>query len=252
MSIGNPILDAKRPPHRTIGAWLSVGNTFVAEALAKQRFDFIAIDLQHGTVGWDMLGPVIQAIELGGSCAIVRVPWNFPPYIMRALDLGAVGVIVPMISTAEEAHRAAQAVRYPPQGNRSFGPCRSYYSMDAKPVEPACLVMIETREGLENIAEIASTPGIDGMFLGPVDLAIDLGLAPSALPHPAVSDAIDRMISVCDDAGIVPGSASLGTQNAEDLLGRGVRFVALSSDLGYLGRGIQQDAELLKRWKGAT
>ncbi len=245
----NPIHDAKNGTRPTFGPWLTVGNTFIAEALARQGFDYVAIDLQHGSIGWDALGPAIQAIELGGSCAVVRVPWNAPDYIMRALDLGAVGVIVPMVSSAAEARAASEAVRYPPRGNRSYGPTRSYHSLAGSPVEPACLVMIETRGGLENIRDIAATPGVDGLFLGPADLSLDLGLPLSLVPAQPVLDAVDAMVAACAGPGVVPGAASFDPVSGEDFLKRGVRFLTLGGDMAYLRRGAQQDADFIKRWK---
>jgi 4-hydroxy-2-oxoheptanedioate aldolase len=243
----NPILRVKDSGGRIIGPWLSLGSTIVAETLAQQGFDFIAIDMQHGSIGWDTIGPAIQAIELGGACAVVRVPWNSPDYIMRVLDLGAVGVIVPMVSTAAEARAASGAVRYPPQGLRSFGPIRQ--SADGKPIQAACLVMIETKAGLENIREIAATPGVDGLFLGPVDLALDLGLPVSITPHATVVKAIGTMIAVCAETKIVAGAASLDAAGAEELLKNGVQFVTLSGDLAYMRRALQADADLAKRWR---
>ena len=172
----NPILEAKQTGRRAIGAWLTVGSSFTAETMARAGLDCVVVDLQHGSVGWADLGAIIQAIDGAGSCAVVRVPWNDQPSIMRALDFGAAGVIVPMVSTPQEARSAADAVRYPPHGVRSFGPTRGYYVDDPNRIEPACLVMIETKAGLENIAAIAATPGVDGLFVGAADLGLDLGL----------------------------------------------------------------------------
>lgn len=245
----NPILEAKQGGRRAIGAWLTVGSSFTAETMARAGLDCVVVDLQHGSVGWADLGAVIQAIDGAGSCAVVRVPWNDQPSIMRALDFGAAGVIVPMVSTAQEARFAADAVRYPPQGVRSFGPTRGYYVDDPNRIEPACLVMIETKAGLENIAAIAATPGVDGLFVGAADLGLDLGLSLSLKPTPPILAAIDRMIAVCNERGITPGAAGMDTQSSEDFLARGVRFLTLSSDIGYMRRAMHEDVETFKRWR---
>ncbi len=242
----NPILQAKTSGTATIGAWLTLGNTYVAELLGKMSFDWIVIDRQHGSIEWDMVGPAIQALELGGSSALVRVDWNEPSLIMRALDLGAAGVVVPMVSSAGEASRAAEAARYPPRGIRSFGPTRNYYSADAEQVEPACIVMVETREGMANIEAIAATPGVDGIFIGPADLALALEVPISLPMHSSVLGAIDQMVAACRNAGVLAGAASFDIQSAEDFSRRGVRLLTLGADVGYLKRGALQDIDFVK------
>jgi 4-hydroxy-2-oxoheptanedioate aldolase len=242
----NPILRAKSAGHRTMGIWLTVGNPYVAELLGRLGFDWVVIDRQHGSIEWGEVGPAIQAIELGGSTALVRVEWNSPDLIMRALDLGAAGVIVPMVSTAEDARRAAEAARYPPRGIRSFGPTRNYYSADAEQIEPACIVMIETREALDNLHAIVSTPGVDGVFVGPADLALALGVPISMPMHDRVLRAIDLTVAACVEAGILPGAASFTLQNAGEFLGQGVRLLTLGADVSYLKRGAQPDIDFFK------
>lgn len=242
----NPILGAKATGGRTVGAWLTLGNTFVAELLGKLGFDWIIVDRQHGSIEWSTVGAAIQAIELGGSCALVRVEWNSPALIMRALDLGAAGVVVPMVSTAMDARRAAEAARYPPDGIRSFGPTRNYYSVDAEQVKPACIVMIETREAMDNIEAIVTTPGIDGVFVGPADLALDLGVPISLPMHDSVLSAVDRTVAACARAGVLPGAASFSIQNASDFFRQGVRLLTLGADVSYMRRGAQQDVDFLK------
>jgi 4-hydroxy-2-oxoheptanedioate aldolase len=242
----NPIFDAKASGAPTMGVWLTVGNTFVAELLGQLGFDWVIIDRQHGSIEWSDVGPCIQAIELGGSPALVRVDWNSPELIMRALDLGAAGVVVPMVSTAEDARRASQAARYPPQGIRSFGPTRSYYAVDAKRPAPACIVMIETREALLNLQQIITVPGIDALFVGPADLALDMGV-PLTLPmHEKVLQEIDTMVSACGANGVLPGAASFSLENAKDFIQRGVKVVTVGADVGYMRRGVQSDADFCK------
>jgi 4-hydroxy-2-oxoheptanedioate aldolase len=246
MPMTNPILEAKTTGNATIGVWLTVGNTFVAELMAQLGFDWVIIDRQHGSIEWSDVGPCIQAIELGGSPALVRVDWNSPELIMRALDLGAAGVVVPMVSTAEDARRASEAARYPPHGIRSFGPTRSYYAVDAKRPAPACIVMIETREALRNLQQIIAVPGIDALFMGPADLGLDLDV-PLTLPmHEKVLCEIDNMVSACGTKGVLPGAASFSLDNAKDFIRRGLKVVTVGADVGYLRRGAQADADFCK------
>jgi 4-hydroxy-2-oxoheptanedioate aldolase len=225
-----------------LGAWVSLGDGLCIDIMAKSGYDFLVLDTQHGAITWEKLLPAMQI--LGADVpALVRVGACDAAQIMRAVDLGAAGVIVPMVSSAADAQLAAQAVRYPPKGNRSFGPIRDYYAASAGQVEPLCFVMIETVEGMHNVDAIAATAGIDGLFLGPVDLSLSLGLGISmTMPH-AVLDAVEQLVAVCQRHGIIAGSASLGMANAEVLLRRGVRFMTLGSDAAHLRRGAHAEVE---------
>jgi 4-hydroxy-2-oxoheptanedioate aldolase len=215
-----------------------LGDTLSAELMGRAGFDWLVLDGQHGGVNEANMLPLLQAVELGGTPGLVRVKWNEPAQIMRALDLGAAGVIVPMVSSAEEARIAAQAVRYPPLGIRSFGRVRGYYqTADPQAAEPLCLVMIETREALANLDAIAKTPGVDGLFIGPVDLAISMGLGPSLNPPPEVLDAVAEVASACTRHGVICGAATSGTEAARSMRERGARFLTLGSDAGFLRRG---------------
>jgi 4-hydroxy-2-oxoheptanedioate aldolase len=245
----NRILQAKTDGNVTFGAWQSLGNSVAAENLARQGFDWMIIDTQHGSIEWEHVAGVIQGIENSGLGALIRIGWNSPRLLMRALDLGAIGVVVPMISTVEDAVRARNAARYPPAGNRSFGPIRRYYSLDAAAPEVACLLMIETAEGLHNVEAIAATPGIDGLFIGPADLALSLGLPLSAIFDRAVLAAVDRIVAACQKNGIIAAAASFNEESARELLNRGITLLTLGSDLGYMLRGSRQDVEFMSQFR---
>jgi 4-hydroxy-2-oxoheptanedioate aldolase len=235
----------------TIGSWLTLASGVAAEMSARQGFDWLLVDTQHGEVTWDSLGGIIQAVELGGAQAIVRVGWNDPRLVMRAFDLGAAGVVVPMISTEADAQIAAAASRYPPQGNRSFGRVRGFYAATAAE-NPVCILMIETEEGLANVEAIASVPGVDALFVGIVDLALSLGLPKSSHTHPRILQAIERVITACDRAGLVVGAPSMNVGHATSLLESGMRFVTLGGDLPYLMRGGREDAERAAQLKAVS
>jgi len=247
--VKNRVLQAKRERSVTFGAWQSLGNSVAAENLARQGFDWIIIDTQHGSVEWGALAGVIQAIENGGVGALLRVGWNDPRLIMRALDLGVHGVVVPMISTVADAVRARDAARYPPLGHRSFGPIRRYYSVDATEPEVACLLMIETAEGLENVEAIAATPGIDGLYIGPIDLALSLGLPQSLKLDAKVLAAVDRIVVACNQHGIIAGSASFSDDSAKTLLERGVKLITMGSDVGFMLRGARSDLDFINQFR---
>jgi 4-hydroxy-2-oxoheptanedioate aldolase len=245
----NVIQRAMAEGRPTYGIWAAAPSASSAEALGRGGLDWILLDMQHGAVDAGSLLPLIQAVELGGSAVMVRVAHNDPGLIMRALDLGAIGVIVPMVSTAEQARAAAQASRYPPLGSRSFGPVRRFYDLSAATPEVTCLVMIETAEALDNLDSIAATPGVDGLFVGPVDLGLALGEGLQISAYgPAVTKAIDQVVAAANAHGIIAGVAGSNVEQAEALLVAGVRLVTLGSDLGYVNAGLRRDAARAGEW----
>ncbi|WP_405182606.1 aldolase/citrate lyase family protein [Nocardia sp. NBC_01377] len=152
--------------------------------------------------------PVIQAVELGGGASLVRVAMNQPDLIMRALDVGAIGVVVPMVSTPAQARAAADATRYPPHGTRSFGPVRNFYGVEAAAAVSTCLFMIETAEGLDNVDEIAATPAVDGLFVGPADLGLALGVGLGGMnpTNETVLSAVATVVRAAEAHGNSPES----------------------------------------------
>ena len=162
----NPVLRSWRQGKQTIGGWLSIGDAFTAETMAHVGFDWLCIDMQHGLLDYQDVKVMLPAISTTQTVPFVRVPWNEPAAIMKALDAGAYGVIVPLINNRAEAEKAVAACRYPPAGIRSFGPVRAamyggkHYAEEANS-EIACIAMIETKEGLDNLEDIAATQGLD-------------------------------------------------------------------------------------------
>lgn len=162
-----------------INGWLSIGSPFVAEILAGQGYDSITIDQQHGFLGFDALAPMLQAMKASPVTPMVRVPWLSPGDIMKALDAGALGIICPMINSRAEAELLVSCMRYPPLGQRSMGPTRAVFAHGADygqraDEEVLCLAMIETAEGMRNLDAIVTTPGLDGIYIGPADLTLGL------------------------------------------------------------------------------
>ena len=152
----NHVLRSWRQGKQTIGGWLSIGDAFTAETMAHIGFDWLCIDMQHGLLDYQDVKVMLPAISTTQTMPFVRVPWNEPAEIMKALDAGAYGVIVPLINNRAEAEKAVAACRYPPEGMRSFGPIRAAmyggknYAEEANS-EIACIAMIETKEGLDNL-----------------------------------------------------------------------------------------------------
>jgi 4-hydroxy-2-oxoheptanedioate aldolase len=251
VSLLNIIQQAMADGRPSYGVWAVAPSASSAETLGRGGLDWILFDTQHGAVGWSELLGLIQAAELGGTSAMVRVGANNPRLIMRALDMGAIGVVVPLVSTAEQALTAAEATRYPPHGIRSFGPVRRFYDPDVASASTTCLVMIETAEGMANLDAIAATPGIDGLFVGPVDLGLALGagLQPSG-DSDVLREAVARVVDAADRHGIIAGAASLNPSHAESLLAAGLRLVTVGSDNAYLNNGLKQDRERTAQWTG--
>lgn len=244
----NRALAAWRQGERTIGVWLSLANVHIAETLANLGFDWLCMDLQHGLLDYKDLTLMLPAVSAAKTTPLVRVPWNEPYEIMKALDAGAYGVIVPMINSGADARQAVAACRYPPAGNRSFGPVRAAlhggreaYAKGAND-QIACIAMIETAQGLENLDEIAATPGLDGVYIGPNDLALAIGLAPQGdNDDPAHAEAVQLIQAACRKRGVAVGVHSSSLAFAQRHLRRGFQFVTLGSDMGFLSRTASQE-----------
>ena len=162
-----------------LNGWLSIANAFSAEIMAEQGYDSITIDLQHGVVDYQAMVGMLQAMRASEVTPLVRVPWLDPAAMMRALDAGAYGVICPMIDNRAQAAELVSYIRYPPDGTRSFGPTRAAFSAGPNYAGEAdknvlCFAMIETAEAFRNVEEIVSTPGLDGVYIGPSDLTLGL------------------------------------------------------------------------------
>ena len=243
----NTALTRWREGGQTIGAWLSLANAYSAEALAGLGFDWVCVDLQHGLIDYTDLTYLLPAISTTSATPLVRVPWNEPYEIMKALDAGAYGVIVPMVNDRAEAERAVAACRYPPDGHRSFGPIRGAlyggrgYAAEANG-QLACIAMIETREGIANLDEILSTPGLDGVYIGPSDLALALGLPPTGdNDEPEHVATVQRILDACGRHGVAAGIHTSSLAFTERYLEAGFNFVTLGSDAGWLARAAAQD-----------
>lgn len=236
----NTSLSAWQRGEQTVGCWLSLANTYSAEAISKLGFDWVCVDLQHGMIDYPDLANMLPAISNSDATPLVRVPWNEPYEIMKVLDAGAYGVIVPMVNNREEAAMAVAACRYPPEGNRSFGPIRAAlyggrgYAQEANS-QIACIAMIETREGIDNLDEIASTPGLNGIYIGPADLALSLGLPVSGdQPQEEHLEVVKQIQAACKANGIAMGIHTSSLEYTQKYLDLGFNFVTLGSESGHM------------------
>lgn len=222
-----------------VGLACHTGDPHVAETLAVAGFDYLYLDQQHSVGGLASPVEMLRATARTGTTALVRVAANDPVLIGRALDAGAEGVIVPNVESAADAHRAAAAAHYPPMGVRSWGPTRSAYGLGPDPTvvnsQVLCLVMIETAEGVARAKEITAVPGVHGVYVGPGDLAVSLGLDPVTGPRDERHrDAVAEIVTACAASRIAAGITGKPVAEA----GRGFRMVTAGSDVGFLKEGL--------------
>jgi len=245
----NPLLALWRSGKPSLGGWLTTADPQIAEYLAAGGFDEICIDQQHGFGSASTLAAVFRALEIHGVAPTTRVPTNDFAAIGKALDVGAVAIVVPMVGSAAEAAAAVDACHYPPRGHRSVGPLRGQLvrasdRLDALD-EAACVVMIESAEGLADVDAIAATPGVDAIYIGPGDLALGLGLsawaddwtADEAALH---ADAIERILDACVRHGVAPGIHTGDGETARRYLEQGFLMVTVANELGLITLGAQQ------------
>ena len=224
-----------------INGWLSIPSSYSAEIMGHAGFDAITIDLQHGMIGIDAALPMFQALSATPTIPLARVPWNDPAQIMRLLDTGAYGIICPMISTVEDAESFVMSCRYPPRGNRSFGPARGllYGGADYYPHadrEMLAIGMIETAQGLDNLDQILAIEGLDGIYVGPNDLALALGCAPkSESDEKVVVDAIAHICERTRAANKIAGIFCSGGEAAARRIREGFQMVTPGNDGALLG-----------------
>ncbi len=236
--------------------WCPLGAPIVAETLARAGFNTVTLDQQHGL--WDTAATVtgIASVHAGGAAAVVRIPLGAFAVASRVLDMGAEGVVAPMINTVADARAFVGATKFPPLGERSWGAQRAMalagvsdpktYLREAND-NVVTLAMIETKTAMENLDAIAGTPGIDVLFVGPSDLSIGLSDAAEFDPHsPAVEAALDKIVAAANRAGKITGLYCANAQRAVACAKRGIRFLAVGSDLGFLRAGAAAELKVLK------
>lgn len=234
---------ALRDGEPVAGSWVSIGHPQVAELTAMLGFDFVVIDTEHAPIGIETVEDLIRAVECGGSTPIVRVPWNDPVRIKRALDVGPAGLLVPMIETEAEARRAVEAMSYPPAGVRGIAGARaSAYGLQFEEyVESAderllTILQIESERGVANAPDIAAVEGVDALLVGPADLSASLD-SRGDWETPVVTDAIDTVL----DASEIPvGTLAVTNDGIERWVSRGFEFVITGVDTGYLTRSASE------------
>jgi len=241
--IRNKIKDIWAEKKPVLHGWLSIGNPFTAEIMAAQGYDAISIDVQHGALDYSSVLPMFQAMRASGVVIGARVPWLDPAIIMKVLDAGALQVICPMINTAEEAAEFVSYLRYPPLGQRSFGPTRAGFVQGPGIAQEANgevlgWAMVETKTAMQNLEAIAATPGLDGIYVGPADLTFSLfdgKFAPGFdREEPEMIEVLQRIVQTCHAAGKRAALHCGSAEYAARAIGWGYDMTTVSGDTRLL------------------
>lgn len=230
-----------------LNIYCQVASPLIAEQLAHEGFDAITLDLQHGLIGYADAVAMLTALAGADVIPMVRTPALDSALVMKLLDAGTLGITCASVDSAEQAHQLVQATRYPPRGARSFGPVRAsilhaeYLQRSDELVN--VYAMIESAAALSQLDEIVSTPGIDGVYIGPLDLALSMGEpvpVPGGTLSARVEQAVDRIVRCARDRGRVAGMLASDGDAARRLLQRGVQFITLASDLTAVRVAVRQ------------
>jgi 2-dehydro-3-deoxyglucarate aldolase len=239
-----------------VGTWVEMPYPDIAEQLSAMGFDWLVFDVEHGTYSFPQVQAMMQAMNMSSeNCLpIVRVPINDPVYFKWALDIGARGVVVPMVNSNEEAEKVVKSCKYPPEGFRGCGPRRAaqYGARYKQYVETAnedvlVIVMIETEKAIQNIDEILSVKGVDAIFVGPDDLSLNLGIFQQR-DDPKFTNALRVILESCHKHGVAPGM-HCNENNISSAISQGFQFVALNDDDTFLQLGAKQCLEKVKGWE---
>jgi 4-hydroxy-2-oxoheptanedioate aldolase len=252
----NPLRDIWAKGGTVVNGWLHIPSMWSAELMANAGWDSLTVDMQHGLHSMETAIQMMQAISTTPTVPLARVNWNEPGSIMRLLDAGAYGIICPMINTRAECEAFVGACRYPPQGYRSLGPTRARVVMGADyaphaNAEILTIAMVETREALDNLEDIASVDGLDMIFVGTGDLLLSLtGTFGMDTEDPQVDAALDRVAEACARHNRIAGLFSGSAEYAAKMARRGYRFVTVKTDSlllsEYAGRVVQQTKQALE------
>ena len=226
-----------------VNSWLGIPSSFSAEVMAHAGWDSLVVDMQHGMIDYSMMVTMLQGISTTSTVPLVRVPWNDPAHIQKALDAGAYGIICPMINTREEAEKFVDSMRYAPLGHRSSGPIRASlyggpdYHAKANDIVVA-FGMIETAEAINRLDEILLTPGLDAIYVGPSDLSISYGHPPGGdKPDDWMMAALNKVLDACKRHNVQPGIHCGAPAYALRMIDLGFKFVTVGGDTRFVTTG---------------
>ncbi|MCA9039290.1 MAG: 2-dehydro-3-deoxyglucarate aldolase [Planctomycetaceae bacterium] len=236
----NPVKRALARGEAQVGSWLAFGNIHTCRLMARTGFPWLTVDMEHSPIDWSMAAEMFGAIADAGCVPLARVPKGDHTHIKRVLDAGAMGIVVPMVDTVEEAKTAIAAAKYPPEGNRSVGGGLHVLNFDAPPSEyyqhanDEILVILQTESptGVENAEAIYSLPGVDAIFIGPNDLRFQMRTPDGTFPTPEEHEAMmQRVLEVGNKVGIPVGLHVMSVDDIKRRLDQGWKFLALGSEM---------------------
>lgn len=249
----NKLKELFRNGQPIINGWLSMASAYSAEMMGHQGFDSVTVDLQHGMIGFETAVAMLQALSSTPAVPLARVSKNDYHLVMQLLDAGAYGIICPMISSVEDAERFVSFCRYPPQGQRSFGPARGLlyggpdYFAHAND-EILSFAMLETREAIATADDILAVDGLSGIYVGPNDLCLSYGLPPKAeSDDEPVASLVRDLAARCRTRGRIAGIFCSGGAGARRRLAEGYAMVSPGSDVALLGSAARAGIAEAKR-----
>lgn len=221
-----------------LGAWMQIGHCAVAEIFARAGFDWVCVDLEHGAIDLETMTSIFRTLDAFDCVPVARLPLNDSVWIHRSLDAGARGLIIPMVNSASEAEKAISEAKYPPRGVRGFGYSRAnMHGMDFDSYikeannEIAMVMQIEHKNAIANLEEIARVDGVDGFFIGPLDLSGSMGIT-GQLDHPDMAAALDKYKKVCNDFDLSAGMHLVrpNEDTIQSSINQGYTLIALGLD----------------------
>ena len=239
-----------------LGFGANLGSSLTVEMIGLAGFDWTWIDMEHGSGDYSELVPQMQAASIGNAPAIVRIAWNEPLRFKRVLDLGAAGIMIPYVNTEEEAKQASKSLRYPPEGirgiakfNRACGYGQNfneYYKQANNNL--LTVVQIESDEGVKNAHKIAAVVGVDVLFVGPLDLSVNLGVM-RQFQHPDYLNAMKTIVAACKINGKAAGTLVHNLDELESLINLGFTFLVVGTDGGSLMNSLNSSYEISMKYK---
>ena len=248
----NQLLKLWKENKPVINAWLSIPNSFIAEAFGKMGWDAITIDMQHGQNDYATSIPMLQSLASSNSTPMVRVPWSEPGIIMRMLDLGVLGIIAPMINSKEDCEEFVSYCYYPSIGQRSFGPMRAQLIHGSDYFENAnknilSFAMIETQQAVDNLDDILSVPNLTGVYIGPADMSSSYGMKPKFdVKEDPIYSNIKLIAKKANEYGKIAGIHNGTTQYAKEMIDLGFKLVTISSDFRSMSTHAQSVIDDMK------
>jgi 4-hydroxy-2-oxoheptanedioate aldolase len=237
----------------TLGTFAGLGSPNVSELLAHAGFDWLVIETEHNGLDTAQIEQMLMAMNGTDTIPIIRLPAANPFFIQRALDVGGLGILVPMVKSAAEAAAIVRATRYPPAGTRSFGPLRaSRYTFDnadyfARANDNILVILIlETKEAVANLEEILAVPGVDGIYLGPFDLCLSLGLDPMRQPFPELEAIAERALALCQEKRVAFGIGCSTPQELAHRHAQGCTLLGYGTDYSLLAQAARTGVEAFR------